>query len=54
MKKFLAILFGIILLVIYLSLIIVTFAFATIAKLMGWITGLVQTGLEKLKISIQY
>jgi hypothetical protein len=54
MKKFLAVLFGLILLVIYVALVIITFAVATIAKLMTWITGLVQTGLEKLKLNIQY
>jgi len=54
MKKFLVILFGIILLIIYVALVIVTFAVATIAKLLTWITGLVQNGLEKLKLSVQY
>jgi hypothetical protein len=54
MKKFFAVLFGLILLIIYVALIVVTFAVTAISKLLIWLTGLAQTGLEKLKLSIQY
>ena len=54
MKKFFAVLFGIILLVIFVALVVVTFVITTLAKIMTWITGITQAGLEKLKLSIQY
>ena len=54
MKKFFIGLIGIILLVSYVVLLVVTFAVTTVSKIMVWITGLVQTGLEKLKLNIQY
>jgi hypothetical protein len=54
MKKFFAVLFGIILLVIFVALVIITFVITTLSKIMTWITGIAQIGLEKLKVSIQY
>jgi hypothetical protein len=48
MKKFFAVLFGIILLVI------ATFLVTTISKVLVWITGKLQNILESLKVNIAY
>ena len=54
MKKFFAILFGIILLVIFMAFVIATFLVTTISKVLIWVTGKLQNILESLKLSIQY
>jgi hypothetical protein len=54
MKKFLAILFGIILLIIYVALVIATFVVTTVSKVLIWITGKLQNILESLKVNISY
>jgi hypothetical protein len=54
MKKFFAVLFGIILLVIYVALVIATFLVTTISKVLVWITGKLQNILESLKVNIAY
>jgi hypothetical protein len=54
MKKFFIGLLGIILLVIYIALVIVTFAVTTVSKILIWLTNGSQNILEKIKCDFQY
>ena len=54
MKKFFAILFGIILLIIFVAFVVATFLVTTISKVLVWATERLQAILESLKVSITY
>lgn len=54
MKKFLIGLLGIILLIVYIALVIVTFAVTTVSKILIWLTNGSQSILERIKTDFQY
>jgi lipopolysaccharide export LptBFGC system permease protein LptF len=53
-KKFFIGLLGILLLVIYIALVIATFAVTTVSKILIWLTNNAQNVLEKIKGDFQY
>jgi hypothetical protein len=53
-KKFFIGLLGILLLVIYIALVIATFAVTTVSKILIWLTNNAQSVLEKIKGDFQY
>lgn len=54
MKKFFVGLLGIILLVVYVTLVIATFAVTTVSKILIWLTNGSQNVLERIKTDFQY
>lgn len=52
MKQFIIVLFGIILLLIFMAFLISTFIVETAAKILGWLTGIQRNWLESLRANI--